>query len=127
MKMKKKDINTVKIDKISNILTSKKAEKILEYKKFVGTISSLDELEEIKGITKDDVNILKKYFLDYSKKRNFTKYDINKISRKDLEKLGFTKEEIKYIFKLRKKGKIRSDIDLKDKVNEKLLKQYLIY
>lgn len=122
----KKDINDVPFLKLSNILTKVKAQKIFEYKEFVGTIRTLDELTLLRGVTKDDVNILKKYFLDYSKKRNFTKYDINKISRKDLEKLGFTKEEIKYIFKLRK-GKISSDIDLKGKVNEKLLKQYLIY
>ena len=105
--------------KMMNIGISKnKISKIKEYKNFIGSIY---DIEKIYGISKQDKEKIDKYYFVSDVK--FNKYNINELNNRELKILGFANKEVEYIEYLKSKGNINSNIDLKDKVNNEILKR----
>lgn len=116
---KNKDINKVELNDLKNIGISKnKITKIKEYKNFIGSIY---DIEKIYGISKQDKEKIDKYYFVSDVK--FNKYNINELNNRELKMLGFANKEVEYIEFLKGKGNINSNIDLKDKVNNEILKR----
>ena len=106
--IKNKDINKIDLNDLKNIGISKnKISKIKEYKNFIGSIY---DIEKIYGISKQDKEKIDKYYFVSDVK--FNKYNINELNNRELK--------IEY---LKSKGNINSNIDLKDKVNNEILKR----
>jgi hypothetical protein len=116
---KNKDINKIDLNDLKNIGISKnKISKIKEYKNFIGSIY---DIEKIYGISKQDKEKIDKYYFVSDVK--FNKYNINELNNRELKILGFANKEVEYIEYLKSKGNINSNIDLKDKVNNEILKR----
>lgn len=123
----KKDINNTNFEELIEIgLSKNKAKHILEYIEFLGQIDDIYLLENAPNISKKDIElILKNYeILDILEER-YIKRNINDLSDEELELIGFSKKEIKIISKLKSKGYINSDLELKDKINNEILKKYI--
>ena len=99
-------------------MNKNKISKIKEYKNFIGSIY---DIEKIYGISKQDKEKIDKYYFVSDVK--FNKYNINELNNRELKILGFANKEVEYIEYLKSKGNINSNIDLKDKVNNEILKR----
>ena len=100
---KNKDINKIDLNDLKNIGISK------------------NDIEKIYGISKQDKEKIDKYYFVSDVK--FNKYNINELNNRELKILGFANKEVEYIEYLKSKGNINSNIDLKDKVNNEILKR----
>ena len=122
----KRDVNTVTYEELIKLgFTKKQSEKIIEFRKFIGTIEDLEELRRIPRFGDTGINKAKKTLyvnknqFDESVDKSSTKYNINSITGDEMKLLGFTKKEIKEIEELRLKGEIRSNIDLEKVLSKK--------
>lgn len=123
----KRDVNTVTYEELIKLgFTKKQSEKIIEFRKFIGTIEDLEELRRIPrfgdtGLSKakKTLYISTENIVENGTTDNEKKYNINKISDDEMKLLGLTKKEIKDIKLLREKGEIRSNIDLKEIFSKK--------
>ena len=122
----KRDVNTVTYEELIKLgFTKKQSEKIIEFRKFIGTIEDLEELRRIPRLGDTGINKAKKTLyvnknqFDESVDKSSTKYNINSITGDEMKLLGFTKKEIKEIEELRLKGEIRSNIDLEKVLSKK--------
>jgi hypothetical protein len=114
-----KDINKIDLNDLRDIgISLSKINKIKKYKSFVGSIY---DIESIHGLSKKDKDTINKYY--FVSETVFNKYNINDLDSKELRMLGFNKKEVEYIEYLKSKGNINSNIDLKDKVNNEILKR----
>ena len=105
-------------DEKDDEVSKNKISKIKEYKNFIGSIY---DIEKIYGISKQDKEKIDKYYFVSDVK--FNKYNINELNNRELKILGFANKEVEYIEYLKSKGNINSNIDLKDKVNNEILKR----
>ena len=122
----RKDINQVTYEELIKLwFTKKQAEKIVEFRKFIGAVEDLEDLRRIPRFGDTGINKAKKTLyvnknqFDESVNKNNTKYNINLITEEEMKLLGLTKKEIKAIEKLRETGEIRSNIDLEQILSEK--------
>ena len=114
-----KDINKIDLNDLRDIgISLSKINKIKKYKSFVGSIY---DIESIYGLSREDKDTINKYY--FVSETVFNKYNINDLDSKELRMLGFNKKEVEYIEYLKSKGNINSNIDLKDKVNNEILKR----
>lgn len=122
------DINKASLEDLVNIGISKKsAIKVIEIRNFLGNIYSPRQINNIKGIKKEDRKIIIDKLVINSDEDKYIKRNINLLTSEELSLLGFNKKEIKYILELKEKGIINSDIDLKDKVNKEILSKYIFF
>ncbi|QXW65176.1 helix-hairpin-helix domain-containing protein [Streptobacillus moniliformis] len=124
---KKLDINTASFDDIVySGLSSKLGYKIIEYRDFVGYIDNLENLVRIRGINKNNIDKLRKnFYVEEISDKKYMKYNINDLDESSLYTLGFSKKEIKSIIDIRNFKKIRSELDLKDKVNMEIINKHI--
>ena len=114
------DINRSEYEDFISIGFSKsQAEKLSNYKEFIGDVETLEELTRIKGFGKASIEKAVKFLYISSDNKYKNKHNINKLDEDELKLLGFTKKEIKFI----KKQKIRNNLLLieligKDRYNE---------
>ncbi|CAM3239486.1 helix-hairpin-helix domain-containing protein [Streptobacillus felis] len=123
----KLDINNVMIDEILKIgLSIKEAYKIIEYRDFVGYIDTVDNLVRIKGINRNNIDKYKKIFLvEDTEEKEYVKHNINELSEDELFMLGFSKDNVRYILEIRNNKEIRSDLELKGKVNMNVVNKHI--
>ncbi|WP_064609220.1 helix-hairpin-helix domain-containing protein [Streptobacillus moniliformis] len=126
---KKLNINDVSFEEIvENGFSSKIGYKIIEYRSFVGHIDNLENLVRIKGISKNNLNELKKkFYAQKASSKEYMKHNINYLDEEGLYLLGFSKKEIKNIVYIRELKEIKSELDLKDKVNMDIINKHIIF
>lgn len=121
------DINTVGYeDIVGSGISSKEAYKILEYRDFVGYIDNVDYLIRARGINKGNIDRIKKnFYVEETEEKEYVKHNINALDEDGLYMLGFSKQDVKTILDLRNSGEIKSDLDLKGKVNMNIVSKHI--
>lgn len=116
----KKDFSNVKyIDLVENGFTDKKANDILDYLDFVGSIQNFEELKNIPRFSVKDIEKIKEYF--YINEENYfpKKHNINELNELELSYLGISKKEREKIIKKIKKTKILNEEELLNIISQK--------
>jgi len=118
----KKEINAADLEDLKIRGINTKARKgIVKYRKKLGYIASISELEIIKGIGPATVRKLDKYFyVDKEKKQTVKKININTENIETLKWLKFTNKEIKKIQEWkRENGSIFCNVELLEILGDK--------
>jgi len=122
---KKLNINTANLEDYLKVgITLSIAKKLDEYRKFVGRVENLEELERLDGIGEKTVKKLAKN-IKVGAGGKIKKIKINNLTSKELKYRGFTKKEIKAIENYKKiHGVIYSNIELIEVLGEKRYIEY---
>ncbi|WP_068268886.1 hypothetical protein [Caviibacter abscessus] len=115
----KKSINNLTYDDFKNSkLSSKKVQEIIEYKKYMGAIKTVDELRFISRFSDDDIEIIKQIFTDETHDVNYKSHNINIATKKQLKFLGLSSKDVNKIINYRKNKNIENLIELKSIISE---------
>lgn len=109
----KVDINKSEYEDLIFVGFSKsQAEKIVNYKDFIGEVLSLEELTRIKGFAKAGIEKANKFLFVSLESKFRNKHNINNLDGDQLKMIGFTNKEIKILLSEIQKQKIRTNLDL---------------
>lgn len=111
---KKKSINDISYSDMKSVgISKKKIDKFMLYKDYMGAIEKLEDLNVIPRVSDEDIAKLNKIYID-SKNVSYKEHNINKATEMELKFLGLSNSSIK---KIKKKGKIKNMIELKELIN----------
>ncbi len=113
-----KSINDISYEDYRTLNISKnKIDSILDYKKYMGSINNIKDLDNIPRITYQDIEKISQFFKD-NPNPIYKKHNINNASVKQLKYLGFSNKQIKKILKYRKNNKIKNLLELESIVGK---------